>query len=325
MKTKYLAFAAAAFILASCSNDEDFAPQDNLKYKPITVTAGVAELTTRAGYEGTSTLPENFYLDIDQGNTTYNYTKVEMTKKGNGTTYTPKDGSNLLWASNDHKVNGIYAYTTNVESFSVQTDQSAADGSGVLASDLLGAKYNKSIEVNGDNITIRFFHLLCKLDVTLKWGTEWNNKAISDKAIKSVKYINFGKDVTLNRTDCTITPGTNTAEITAYTTTTTDSNGETYLSEAIFAPCQGLNTKIVIVADIMKGTGGLVATEEHAFSIDVTEPSGGFVSGKCYTMNVTIGGTAVDGGSVTATVANGWETGDANGDAAGTNGNMATN
>ena len=37
MKTKYLAFAAAAFMLASCSNDEDFVPQDNLKDKPITV------------------------------------------------------------------------------------------------------------------------------------------------------------------------------------------------------------------------------------------------------------------------------------------------
>ena len=39
MKTKYLAFAAAAFMLASCSNDEDFVPQDDLKDAPITVTA----------------------------------------------------------------------------------------------------------------------------------------------------------------------------------------------------------------------------------------------------------------------------------------------
>ena len=39
MKTKYLAFAAAAFMLASCSNDEDFVPQDDLKDTPITVSA----------------------------------------------------------------------------------------------------------------------------------------------------------------------------------------------------------------------------------------------------------------------------------------------
>ena len=49
MKTKYLAYAAIALLLASCSNDEDFVPQDNLK-TPITVTATVAELATRAGY-----------------------------------------------------------------------------------------------------------------------------------------------------------------------------------------------------------------------------------------------------------------------------------
>ena len=49
MKTKYLAFAAAAFMLASCSNDEDFVPQDNLKDAPITVTADVADLKTRTG------------------------------------------------------------------------------------------------------------------------------------------------------------------------------------------------------------------------------------------------------------------------------------
>ena len=41
MKTKYLAFAAAAFMLTSCSNDEDFVPQDDLKDTPITVSAAV--------------------------------------------------------------------------------------------------------------------------------------------------------------------------------------------------------------------------------------------------------------------------------------------
>ena len=47
MKTKYFAFAAAAFMLASCSNDEDFVPQDNLKDAPITVTAGVEGMLTQ--------------------------------------------------------------------------------------------------------------------------------------------------------------------------------------------------------------------------------------------------------------------------------------
>ena len=56
MKTKYLAFAAAAFMLASCSNDEDFVPQDNLKDTPITVSAAVEGMLTRAGHD-TENLP----------------------------------------------------------------------------------------------------------------------------------------------------------------------------------------------------------------------------------------------------------------------------
>ena len=53
MRTKFLAFAATALMLASCSNDEVLTPQDDLKDTPITIaSAGVAELTTRAIIEG---------------------------------------------------------------------------------------------------------------------------------------------------------------------------------------------------------------------------------------------------------------------------------
>ena len=95
MKTKYLAFAAAALMLASCSNDEDFVPQDNLKDAPITVTAGVEGMLTRAGHDADN-LPATFYLTVTQTEevSQYNYTNVEMTK-GNGNNYTPSD--NILW------------------------------------------------------------------------------------------------------------------------------------------------------------------------------------------------------------------------------------
>ena len=48
MKNKFLILAATASILAACSNN-DVPQADNLKDTPITVTAGVAELSTRAG------------------------------------------------------------------------------------------------------------------------------------------------------------------------------------------------------------------------------------------------------------------------------------
>ena len=300
MKTKYLAFAAAAFMLASCSNDEDFVPQDNLKDAPITVTADVADLKTRAGYDADN-LPAKFYLTVTQTEevSQYNYTNVEMTK-GSGNNYTPSD--NILWKDSG-RTPFVSAYTTADATFTVQTDQSTAEN--VIASDLLGAvsTTDGDVTISGNNISVRFRHLLCKLDVTYSWGTEFGDVT---KSIKSVEYQGFGTDVTLDRAACTISGGTTTDYIKAYISGST--------SEAIFAPQTG-SPKLVITA--------LIDNVERVFSLNVTAPTGGFVSGNRYTMNVTIGGTTAEIGEIE--IANGWETGDANGEADGTTGNMATN
>ena len=308
MKKKLLSLAAVAMLFAACSNDD--VPQDNLKDAPITVTAGVAELTTRAGYEGTSVLPETFYLSITQdtedATSKYNYTNLLMTR-GADNTYTAPASANLLWKDSNRDV-AVNAYTTDGTTFTVQTDQSTTDG--VLASDLLGAvraAENSDISISGDYISINFRHLLCKLDVTFSWGTEL--AAAADKAISSVMYQGFGTDVTLDREACTVTNGTASADIKAYVNELT--------SEAIFAPYVSEAPKIVITTTI----DGV----DRVFSIGVKAPADGFASGNRYTMNVTIGGTSVENGSVTATLANGWETGDANGEADGTTGNMETN
>ena len=308
MKTKYLAFAAAAFMLASCSNDDDVPQADNLKDTPITVTAGVAELSTRAGYEGTSVLPATFYLtvtqDTEDATSKYNYTNLLMTK-GADNTYTAPASANLLWKDSNRDVE-VNAYTTNATTFTVQTDQSTTDG--VLASDLLGAvraAENSDISISGDNISINFRHLLCKLDVTFSWGTELATAA--DKAISSVMYQGFGTDVTLDRESCTVTNGTASADIKAYV--------KEYTSEAIFAPQVGRTSKIVITTTI----DGV----DRIFSIGVKAPTDGFVSGNRYTMNVTIGGQTIQTGDIN--ISEGWENGDANGNESGTTGNMATN
>lgn len=312
MKTKYLAFAAAAFMLASCSNDEDFVPKDDLKDTPITVTAGVAELKSRAGYEGTSVLPATFYLSITQdtedATSKYNYTNVLMTK-GTDNEYTPS--TTLLWKDSNRDV-AINAYTTTEETFAVQTDQST--DANVLASDLLGAvraAENSDISISGDNIGISFRHLLCKLDVAFSWGSEL--ATATTKTVKSVEYQGFGTDVTLDRDACTITQGETITNIQAYVATANE--GVTYLSEAIFAPQVGTAPKIVITA--------LIDNVERIFSLNVTAPTGGFVSGNRYTMNVAIGGTVTQTGEIE--IANGWENGDANGEEEGTTGNMETN
>ncbi len=158
------------------------------------------------------------------------------------------------------------------------------------------------VTISGNNISVRFRHLLCKLDVTYSWGTEFGDVT---KSIKSVEYQGVGTDVTLDRAACTISGGT-TDYIKAYISGST--------SEAIFAPQTG-NPKIVITA--------LIDGVERVFSLNVTAPTGGFVSGNRYTMNVAIGGTATQTGEIK--ISKGWETGDANGEEEGTNGNMETN
>lgn len=318
MKTKYLAFAAAAFMLASCSNDEDYVPQDNLKDTPITVTAGVEGMLTRAGYD-TENLPMSFYLTVDQEGTIYDYTNVLMTKNAGTATYSAPEGTTLLWKDGNHEAAVVNAYTTNATTFTVQTNQSTTDG--VLASDLLGAvktdEETSDITISGNNIAVDFRHLLCKLDVTFSWGSELMVETITDKSIKSVKYVGFGSEVSLNRATASVESNDATADITALVTDMT--------SEAIFAPYVGETPKIVITIETTTGEDEAAVTAERVFSINVKAPTDGFVSGNRYTMNVTIGGTSVEDESVTATLANGWKTGDANGDADGTTGNMATN
>ena len=316
MKTKYLAFAAAAFMLASCSNDEDFVPQDNLKDTPITVTAGVAELTTRAGYD-TENLPITFYLTVNQEGTNYDYTNVLMTKNAGTATYSAPEGTTLLWKDGNHEAAVVNAYTTNATTFTVQTDQSTTDG--VLASDLLGAvktdEEASDINISGNNIAVDFRHLLCKFDVTFSWGSELEVETITDKSIKSVKYVGFGSEVSLDRAAASVESSDATADIVALVTDMT--------SEAIFAPYVGEVPKIVITIETTTSEDGAAVTAERVFSINVNAPTGGFVSGNRYTMNVTIGGTAAETGEIG--IAEGWETGDANGEAEGTNGNMETN
>lgn len=316
MKTKYLAFAAAAFMLASCSNDEDFVPQDNLKDTPITVTVGVEGMLTRAGYD-TENLPITFYLTVNQEGTSYDYTNVLMTKNAGTATYSAPEGTTLLWKDGNHEAAVVNAYTTNATTFTVQTDQSTTDG--VLASDLLGAvktdEEASDINISGNNIAVDFRHLLCKFDVTFSWGSELEVETITDKSIKSVKYVGFGSEVSLDRAAASVESNDATADIVALVTDMT--------SEAIFAPYVGETPKIVITIETTTSEDGAAVTAERVFSINVNAPTGGFVSGNRYTMNVTIGGTAAETGEIG--IAEGWETGDANGEADGTTGNMATN
>lgn len=146
MKTKYFAYAAAAFILASCSNDEDFVPQDNLKDTPITIASvGVAELSTRAiGTDKTlqgdgATLglyvsQEQAKYNADHESYTYNTGRWEFVTSSYDSKDTDRmlfNGSSFDWIAYSpygitvgESINFLYDKTT----FSVPTDGNYGGG-----------------------------------------------------------------------------------------------------------------------------------------------------------------------------------------------------
>ena len=90
MRTKFLAFAATALMLASCSNDEVLTPQDDLKDTPITIaSAGVAELTTRVITEeghliGSMDEPVSISVWVEGSAEKYNADNVKWVHNGEG-------------------------------------------------------------------------------------------------------------------------------------------------------------------------------------------------------------------------------------------------
>lgn len=176
MKTKYLAFAALATMLASCSNDEDFTPQaDSLKDTPITVTAMVGELATRAGYDSNN-LPARFYLKIDQNGTTYDRDALMKYESDEWVAYDAESNEpiTLLWEGS----NGI---TVTAATFSVTESGTSADinvetaqneEDKLVLSDHLFT--SSTVNPSTEGISIVFDHIMAKIDLTITLGTEFD-------------------------------------------------------------------------------------------------------------------------------------------------------
>ncbi len=297
MKTKYLAFAAAAFMLASCSNDEDFVPQDNLKDTPITVTAGLAELTTRAGNEGTSVLPETFYLGIDQVGEKYDYSNMLMTKATDANTYTPE--SPLLWAGGTDKVS-VTAATFSLEgaqTLETKTDQSTAEG--VKNSDhLLMAATEITPSANG--ISVDFSHIMSKVILTITLGDEFN------QAENPISNVTFKGTLASRNYDRTAeTPWSDISGVTAtdiiplcnaYTALTTDKPNATAEYEVILVPqtvaADGFTVTFNVGDRVFKWTSTSAVTLE---------------GGNKYTLALTAGKDIVSSATFSASA---WNTGE---------------
>ena len=298
-KTKYFAYAAAAFMLASCSNDEDFVPQDNLKDTPITLNVTTSDLiATRAGYvDGPLTSGAlSFYFTTHSSaegpawqESKYNATNEKWTyeeeKAGWVFESTTADTEQIVWAGDCvGKWWAVYPYqellnaTTTTLAWTVSTTQTEETWN---KEDLLWAKDdNQTIEM----VEITFTHALTKLTVNITgYGTE-----VADDEQKISSITIQGSKVAATVTPATqtwSTPTGNAADITAlkmeppyYIGTSTEQYVASY--DALLIPQTAALT--------------IVITLETGKSYSKTLNSYEFESGNAYTVTLKIGQDKVE-------------------------------
>jgi hypothetical protein len=302
MKNKnYWHALLAVLLLSACDNSDGIIPP--FDEKPITVTADVIQ-HSRAGYQTDVLMPEKFVMDITQnGEDKFNYSLVEMTKKGTNT-YSATDGRELLWADETH--------TATVKAMTIPFGLTTVDGTNampvnvslaqnteanVAASDLLGATSSSGdIKIESENINIEFQHLLSKLDVSYNFADEVEGESVVINSITLQNICTTGKFSYANMTLVAESLGYD--DVAMFQSGT----GREGSAEAIFYPYKPTTNPTLVINATIDG-------ENCNFSCPVVlkDASNGFISGKRYTMNVSIVGTSVSG--TTASIAKGWEDG----------------
>ena len=296
MKKKHLAFAVLATMLASCANNDEIVTQDILKDTPITVHAAVAELSTRAGYEGTTTVPGEFYITIDQTNDAYDYTNVLM-KNVDGTWKAYVDGSEktLLWADGTTNVT-VTAATFSLDgaqTLVAKADQSTADN--VKASDHLYMAAT-SITPSDAGISVELSHLMSKIALTITLASEFDalENPISDVTFMgTLASRNFNYTAETKWTDIADVTATNiTPLLNSYDLTTRTGEYEVILvPQTVAANTFAVQFKV--------GDRVFRWISENAVTL---------ASGTKYTLALTAGKDNVSGGTFTTTAWSGDDT-----------------
>lgn len=245
--------AAAGMLLASCNKDEGTAepafvsqfPEDGV----IRVTTNVNEaILTRAGL--TTDNLSNFYLNFETSGDGYDYFQ-KITKDGDEW----KSESPMLWKDDRTPVSfsaavfGDHEFTKDEfvgGSLVLPEDQSAAEGAGINAADLLRmpstiifdpASETDHMTTDG-KLKIALNHALTKIDITLTLANEFQkadlNKAadLTDFTVGSYKNFSFSQDE-----DGYISPlGDETINVKAYRSSFTQGANSVAKYECIVVP-----------------------------------------------------------------------------------------
>ena len=180
MKAKnMLALAALAMLgLAACSNEEDVQFPD-MQDTPITYTAAINELSSRAS----TTLTEGsfgLYLTTE-GTQDSKYTAQNMEVNYENGAWNPT--SQLLWKDNKSSVS-YYAYmpyqrVTDPTNLLVSVEKVQAN---TAANDFCYASVQTATAVdNNGSINVAFDHMFAKLSVVLTYGSDISEDMVIDK------------------------------------------------------------------------------------------------------------------------------------------------
>ena len=174
MRTKFLAFAATALMLASCSNDEVLTPQDDLKDTPITIaSAGVAELTTRVITEeghliGSMDEPVSISVWVEGSAEKYNADNVKWVH--NGECWIAKSQTLFEGTNSKQKICALSPY---------REDATLEDGVTITADGVTDYLVAASTPVTSNSVSLTMTHALTKLVLQPTFGNEVTNTNIA--------------------------------------------------------------------------------------------------------------------------------------------------
>lgn len=306
MKAKlFMATAAAALILAGCSNDEN-EPADNWNGE-IRLSSGVAaQQVTRSiatdlqGAQIADGIHVGFFINEHPESATTTYTQnLDYTADGTGAF---SAGTAVYYPQSGNGVN-IYAYApwkaglslAGTYAFTVATDQSTNDN--YLTSDLLWGQPMKNETESANpvartkaNVPVSFKHLLSKIQVTLKPGSGLTDDDFKGATLKVLQV--------LPGTTLTLSNGT----ISTASGDRTDLTAATYSTQA--APASPITAAAIVVPQtITKGTKFFEVDLTTGGKLFYTLPGGGkdlsLAGGKIYKYEITVNLTGL---TVTSTI-----------------------
>lgn len=267
MRTKFLAFAATALMLASCSNDEVLTPQDDLKDTPITIaSAGVAELTTRAITEGqlVGSVDENVSISVwvEGSADKYNANNVEWIHDG---TNWYSNSTVLYEGENKQKICALSPYV----------DGASAEGVIITADGVTDYLVASQTSITSNPVNICMSHALAKLVLNPTLGTE-----VTGDNIATVEVQNMYTQGTLN---VEVNNWTNCTGTTAFTMTN---------NEVLVVPMEGCESFPIVIT--------MESGRVFSANISLANVDNKLEGGTQYTIKLQIGHDTVTIGDISA-------------------------